>query len=194
MVKRTDNPFRDLCISIAGNETIFFPFIRICLCYWEDSFNSRVVYYDLYALGIQKGRNVWKLQIWKKRSRNKFLVFFFYYLLQLYGLEPDLPESPGPFRPVCVCVCVCLLRACWLSWLWLFFLLPVLIILPPILDWPSELNLWKSIHCEVLGRAVCPGLVSPGRDLRPLSQIHQRVDPWHEFSSLFLEWRLLTSL
>ena len=58
MVKRTDNPFRDLCISIAGNETIFFPFIRICLCYWEDSFNSRVVYYDLYALGIQKGRNV----------------------------------------------------------------------------------------------------------------------------------------
>ena len=104
MVKRTDNPFRDLCISIAGNETIFLPFIRICLCSWVDSFNSRVVYYDLYALGIQKGRNVRKLQIWKKRSRKK--IFFFFTTCFSCAAWSQTFLSPLDLSDPCVCVCV----------------------------------------------------------------------------------------
>lgn len=73
MVIRTDNPFRDLCFSIACNETIFFPFIRICMCLRDDEFNSRVICCDLYALGIWRVRNARKCQIWNKRSRGEVL-------------------------------------------------------------------------------------------------------------------------
>lgn len=82
MVKRTDNPFRDLCFSIACNETIFFPFIRICMCLREDRSNNPVVCCDLYALGIGRVRNVRKLQMWNKRSRKVF-----HYMFQMYDLE-----------------------------------------------------------------------------------------------------------
>lgn len=89
MVIRTDNPFRDLCFSIACNETIFFPFIRICMRLREGGFNNGVVCYDLYALGIWRVRNVGKWQIWNKRSREKV----FDSVLQVYGLEEGSPQG-----------------------------------------------------------------------------------------------------
>ena len=74
MVIRTDNPFRDLCFSIACNETIFSPFIRICACLREDEFDEQVVCYDLYALGIWRVGNIRKRQILNKRSREKVFI------------------------------------------------------------------------------------------------------------------------
>lgn len=151
VVKRTDNPFRDLCFSIACNDTIFFPFIRICMCLREDRSNNLVVCCDLYSLGIWRVRNMRKLQIWNKRSREKV----FYYLLQMYAWNKDLFQES------------------WVLPTSGFFvsLLTLLIVAvsfapstPPILSWPFELNLWQLIHCEVLDKAACPDTVRFAHD------------------------------
>lgn len=69
-----------------------------------DRFNNRVVCYDLFALGIQRVRNVRKLQTWNKRSKKVLLPASVVWLgigtfPGALGLADPfscrLPDSPG---------------------------------------------------------------------------------------------------